>query len=71
MILLSGIRNTELNNIWIIYALKNFFKFQKNSKNNNIYLKLKISRNLTSKFVKFEYETLQDLKTLKKLKSKN
>lgn len=71
MILLSGIRNTELNNIWIIYALKNFFKFQKNSKNNNIYLKLKIDRNLTSKFVKFEYETLQDLKTLKKLKSKN
>lgn len=69
MILLSGIRNTELNNIWIIYALKNFFKFQKNSKNNNIYLKLKIGRNLTSKFVKFE--TLQDLKTLKKLKSKN
>lgn len=68
MILLSGIRNTELNNIWIIYALKNFFKFQKNSKNNNIYLKLKIGRNLTSKF---EYETLQDLKTLKKLKSKN
>lgn len=46
----------------------NFFKFQKNSKNNNIYLKLKIGRNLTSKF---EYETLQDLKTLKKLKSKN
>lgn len=71
MILLSGIRNTELNNTWIIYALKNFFKFQKNSKNNNIYLKLKIDRNLTSKFVKFEYETLQDLKTLKKLKSKN
>lgn len=71
MILLSGIRNTELNNIWIIYALKNFFKFQKNSKNNNIYLKLKIARNLTFKFVKFEYETLQDLKTLKKLKSKN
>lgn len=68
MILLSGIRNTELNNTWIIYALKNFFKFQKNSKNNNIYLKLKIGRNLTSKF---EYETLQDLKTLKKLKSKN
>lgn len=68
MILLSGIRNTELNNIWIIYALKKFFKFQKNSKNNNIYLKLKIGRNLTSKF---EYETLQDLKTLKKLKSKN
>lgn len=71
MILLSGIRNTELNNIWIIYALKNFFKFQKNSKNNNIYLKLKIGQNLTSKFMKFEYETLQDLKTLKKLKSKN
>lgn len=71
MILLSGIQNTELNNIWIIYALKNFFKFQKNSKNNTIYLKLKIGRNLTSKFVKFEYETLQDLKTLKKLKSKN
>lgn len=64
MILLSDIRNTELVNIWIICALKNFFKFQKN---NNIYFKLKISRNLIFKFVKFEYETLQDLnKTLKK-----